>query len=154
MKHRPILPLRALLRDRKASSAVEFVLLVPILFGFFAGAYDLARGVQMKLALAETTARTAEMATGRNLVANSYDYLGPEAAAAYGAPLRGPPQVTSVLECDNVPNADFATGKCAIGTQTIRFVTVAISADYVPFFNWGGLLDGIVLQGSTTVRVQ
>ena len=158
MMRNPIFRFTALLRDRKGSSAMEFVLVVPLMFGFFAGSFDLARGVAMKLALAESTARAAEMATGRNVVADSYAYLQTEAQAAYGAPLLGT-QVTNWLECDGVASDTF-TGKCNVGSQTMRMVTVAATAEYVPVFNWGGLLTGtgpnkgIVLEGKTTVRVE
>lgn len=158
MMRNPMVPLDALRRDRKGSSALEFVLVVPVLFGFFAGSFDLARGVAMKLALAESTARAAEMATGRNVVADSYAYLQTEAQSAYGGTLLRT-QVTNWLECDGVAS-DVFTGKCAVGSQTMRMVTIAASAEYVPLFNWGGLLsgsgpnNGIVLEGKTTVRVE
>lgn len=158
MKRGARLPLPVLLGDCQGSSALEFALLIPVLFAFFAGSFDLARCISMKLALAQATARTAEMATGRNVVADSYGYLQSEAQAAYGAPLLSS-QITNVRQCDGVPSDSF-TGSCTSGSQTTRIVIIGVAAEFVPLFNWGGLLtgngpnSGIVLQDTTTVRVE
>nr|WP_310522568.1 TadE/TadG family type IV pilus assembly protein [Polymorphobacter sp.] len=150
--------LRDLRRDRSGSTALELALMSPFLCALLFSAIDLANGFAMKLALEAAAGRTAELATAPGTVSGSYANLNAEVVSAYGKPYKSA-NVDNWLECNAVRNASF-TGICAPSQQTARYVAVNISAEYVPYFNYGGLLTGsgvnggFVAVGDATVRIQ
>lgn len=148
----------ALQRDQRGATALELALLAPVLAAMLFGAMDLANGFAMKLALEQAAGRTAELATAPGTVSGSYANLNAEVVAAYGKPYETA-AVDNWLECNSVRNGSF-TGICPVGQQTARYVAIQISAEYVPYFNYGGLLRGngpnrgFVAKGDATVRIQ
>ena len=150
--------LRGLLRDAKGSVAMETALLSPILLAMVFGAVDLANGFAMKLKLEQAAGRAAELATAPGTVSGSYANLRDEVIAAYGGTFTSA-TVDNWLECGSTRNGSF-TGICAAGEQTARYVSIRISAEYVPYFNYAGLLTGsgpnrgFVTTGDAVVRIQ
>ena len=149
---------RGLWRDKAGSSALELALLAPLLCALMFGGIDLANGFAMKLALEQAAGRTAELATAPGTVSASYSNLQQEVASAYGNPYTAI-AIDNWLECDNSRNTSF-NGVCPVGQQTARYVSIAISAEYVPYFNYGGIFrgsgakGGYVAKGDAVVRVQ
>lgn len=149
---------RRLRRDRGGAAALELALMVPLLASMVFGAFDIARGFEMKLSLEQAAGRTAELATAPGTVSGSYANLNTEVAAAYGKPYRSA-AVDNWLECNGVRQGSF-TGICVVGQQTARYVSVRIDAEYVPYFNYLGLLKGsgpkggFITQGDAVVRIQ
>lgn len=144
--------------DRLGSAAVEFALVTPVLASMLFTAIDIGSGFAMKLDLEQAAGRAAELATAPGTVATSYANLGAEAATAYGRPYRSA-VAANWLECGGAKQGSF-TNVCAAGTQSARYVSVRIEAEYVPIFNYAGLLKGdgpnggFITQGDAVVRVQ
>jgi Flp pilus assembly protein TadG len=146
--------LRSLRRNRAGNAAMELALLAPVLaLGMFA-AIDLAAGFSLKLDLVSAASRAAELTTAPGVVRADYSFLQSEAVAAANVP-GATATVSNWLEC-NGTRQQPGTNLCAAGDQFARYVQVAVAAPYVPLFNYGGLVPatGIVLEGSTAVRIQ
>lgn len=150
--------LRRLHADRRGSVAAELTLLVPVLASMLFTGIDLANAFAMKLDLEQAAQRTAELATAPGTVAKSYANLTPEVIAAYGKPYLSA-NADNWLECGGAKQGSF-TAVCAGGASTARYVAVTITAEYVPYFNYGGLLKGngakggFITQGDAVVRIQ
>lgn len=150
--------LRALARDRTGASAMELLLITPVIGGMIFGAVDFGLAFTQKLALEQAAGRTAELVTAPGTVALSYANLPAEAKTAYGKS-SATSTVDNWLECNGTRQSSF-TGSCPITQQTARYVSIVISDDYVPIASWGGLIhgsgqkNGFRLTGDATVRVQ
>jgi Flp pilus assembly protein TadG len=150
--------LRRLRADRRGAVAMEMALMAPVLCSMLFTGIDIANGFAMKLALEQAAQRTAELATAPGTVAKSYANLQPEVIAAYGKPYVSA-TADNWLECGGTRQGSF-TGVCAGGAATARYVAVTIRAEYVPYFNYGGLLKGggtkggFITQGDAVVRIQ
>lgn len=156
---RPLFPvLRTLRRDRSGASAVEFVIVGAMLMAMLQGTMDMAFAYSTILKLEQAAGRAAELVRAPGTVALSYANLNNEAATAYGEPLSSV-AVENWLECGGVRNNSF-TGSCGSNQQVSRYVSVRLTDEYLPMFNWGGLLtgsgpnNGFVLTGDAVVRVQ
>jgi hypothetical protein len=149
----------ALRDDRRGSSAMELVILGGVLMALMLGFTDMAMATRSALKLEQAAARAAEWATAPGTVALNYSAMGSEAQSAYGEPLSALPKVTTWLECDGVKAASF-TSVCPAGQQIARYAQVAIEDEYMPMFDFGGLLQGnganggFKLNGDATVRIQ
>ena len=150
--------LRRLRRCRRGSAAAEMALVAPILAALLFGAFDVANGVAMKLALEEAAERTAELATAPGTVLTTYASFRNEVIAAYGSPYRTA-SVDNWLECNGTRNAAF-NGTCPAGQQIARYMAIRIDAEYVPYFNLGGVFEGngpnggYITAGDAVVRIQ
>lgn len=149
---------RRLRRNRQASAALELALAAPVLFAMAFGGIDIGRAYGMKLDLEQAAGRTAEMATAPGTVSGTYANLRNEVIAAYGKPYTTA-VVDEWLECGSVRQGSF-TGTCVPGAQIARYVSIYIEAEYVPIFNYGGLLSGkgpsggLITRGDAVVRIQ
>ena len=145
-------------RDRAGSSAVEIALMAPMLCAMMFGAMDIANGFAMKLSLEQAAGRAAELVIAPGTVSPTYTNLSTEVATAYGRPY-SQLVVDNWLECDAARQIDFE-GSCATGQRTARYVSISITAEYVPYFNFLGLLrgggpnGGYLATGDAAVRVQ
>lgn len=153
------IPIRAFVRSRMGSSAVEFVLVTPLLFGLIAAAVDFSLAWSQKISLEQAAGRTAEKVTAPGTVQpNGYTALAAEAQAAYGSPITNATSETW-LECDGVRQTSFS-GTCEATVQTARYFSIVITADYTPIMGWGALYNGsgsgnkVSLTGDATVRIQ
>jgi Flp pilus assembly protein TadG len=144
--------------DRAGASAVEFALIAGLLTALLFGALDIYGAYAMNLALEQAAGRTAQLVTAPGTVALSYTNLPAEATSAYGATVEK--VVTSNwLECDGVVQSSF-TGTCATTAQTARYVSIALTDEYVPIMGWGRLFsghgpnNGLMVTGDAVVRIQ
>ncbi|MBC7520392.1 MAG: pilus assembly protein [Sandarakinorhabdus sp.] len=146
--------LRNLLRDRRGSSAVELVLMAPMLTLAMLAAFDLSIGFWGKLNLAAAASRAADLATSPGAVRTDYTFLKAEAETAANM-TNAVATVTSSLECDGVTQAANVT-VCNAGQSFARYVSISVVAPYKPSFSYGGLINasGITIGGAATVRIQ
>ncbi len=151
--------LAALLADRGGAAAMEFVLISGVLFAMALGVADLALAFQSALKLEQAAGRAAEWATAPGTVALNYAAMGTEAATAYGDTLSATPVVETWLECDGSKAASF-TSTCPAGQQIARYASIKLSDEYVPVFDFGGIISGdgpsggFMMSGAATVRIQ
>jgi hypothetical protein len=151
--------LAALLADRRGSSAMELVLISGVLFAMAMGVADMALAFQSALKLEQAAGRAAEWATAPGTVALNYAAMGTEAATAYGDTLSATPVVDTWLECNGTKASSF-TGTCPAGQQIARYASVKLSDEYVPLFDFGGMISGdgpnggFMMSGAATVRIQ
>ena len=124
---------RALARDARGVSLIEFGMLVPIIAVFMLGAVDLARALATKFAIEQAAQRTIEIAALGTPRAD-YNFLQAEAVAASGAPTANV-VVTQRRECNGTLQTPFAA-VCPVGQTTRRYVTITITKDYMPMFTW------------------
>ena len=146
--------LRHLLHNRDGSSAVELVLMAPMLTLAMLAAFDLSVGFWGKLNLAAAASRAADLATSPGAVRTDYTFLKAEAETA--ANMNGAvATVTSSLECNGVVQAANVT-VCNAGESFARYVAISVVAPYRPSFSYGGLINasGITIGGAATVRIQ
>lgn len=135
---------------------MEMVIIMPVVAGLLMVAIDFSNAWSTRLALEQAAQRGVELAAVRKGVAANYDYIRAEAVAAWGKPFTAA-VVDSWLECGGVRQASL-NASCA-GVQRARYVSVTISADFQPSFNWGGVISGgrsggFNLTGDATLRVQ
>lgn len=150
--------LRRMRADRRGSAVMELAVLAPVLCSMLFTGVDIGNGFAMKLELEQAAQRTVELATAPGTVAKSYANLTPEVIAAYGKPYLSA-KADNWLECGGTKQGSF-TAVCAGGVSTARYVAVTITAEFVPYFNYGGLLKGngakggFITQGDAVVRIQ
>lgn len=148
--------LNQLRRARDGAAAMEMAIIMPVIAGLMLVAIDFSNAWSTRLALEQAAQRGIELVAARKGVATSYAYIRDETIAAWGKPFTAA-TVDSWLECGGVRQATL-TANCA-GAQRARYVSVRISADFQPSFNWGGVISGgrnggFNLTGDATVRVQ
>lgn len=153
---------RSLARDARGTSAIELAFVAPLIILLILAVVDFSLAFAEKLDLEQAAARTVERATSAGLMGSNYDYLKPEAVAASGEPLA---HVTldQWLECDGTRKASFSDS-CTTGQQIARYVSIAITGEYEPLFNYSyfaALYGGtsrskanIPISGDAVVRVQ
>ncbi|GGE17514.1 hypothetical protein GCM10011529_25010 [Polymorphobacter glacialis] len=145
-------------RDCRGAAAVELALIAPMVSVLVFSAIDLGSAYAQKLDLEQAAGRAAELATAPGTVSGTYANLRQEVIAAYGRTYRAA-NVDNWLECNGV-RASSWTAICPAGQQISRYVSVAISAEYVPHFGYGGLLHGggenggFITTGDAVVRIQ
>lgn len=150
--------LRALFTDRSGASAVEFIMVGALLMSMLQATMDMSLAYSTRLKLEQAAGRTAELVTAPGTVALNYTNLGDEASSAYGETLTSV-TIDNWLECSGTRNASF-TGSCATIEQTARYVSITLVDEYMPLFNWGGLIsgsgphNGFEVSGDATVRIQ
>lgn len=141
---------------RDGAAAMEMAVIMPVIAGMLLVAMDFSNAWSTRLALEQAAQRGIELAAARKGVATSYAYIRTETIAAWGRPFTAA-TVDNWLECGGVRQASL-TVSCA-GQQRARYISVSISADFQPSFNWGGVISGgrnggFNLTGDATVRVQ
>lgn len=151
--------LKALRRDDRGLSVVEFGLAAPFLGLLVVGISDYSRAIAARFALEQAANRTLEMAAVGS-GATKFDYLKPEAAAAAGVP-ESAVTLTVWLECDGVKQGSY-DNVCGNTQSLTRYVQIAINSTYTPLFNYGPLSkvakarpDGkFPLHADASMRVQ
>lgn len=143
--------LRRLQQSRRAASAVEFALALPMLMLMLLPAMDYALAFNAEARLTAAASRAAELATGTGRVLPDYSFLVAEAqSAAPGASV----QVANWLECAGVRQSN-PTGLCGTGVRYARYVQVRVSDTYDPMFSLGGFIGApVTISGEATVRIQ
>lgn len=156
-----------LCHDEAGASLIEMALLAPFLAALVIGMTDISRGYSDRLQLEQAAQRSIEKAMGAmqgDKDTTMYKNLKAEAAAAADVP-QSAVEVRYWLECNGVDqNSSAATMDadyekvCASGQVYARYLRVAISKKYTPFFQakWmGANADGTFsLVGIAGLRVQ
>lgn len=138
---------------------MELVLISGVLFSMALGVADLALAFRSSLKLEQAADRAAEWATAPGTVALNYAAMGTEAATAYGDTLSATPVVDTWLECNGTKATSF-TSTCSAGQQIARFASVKLSDEYIPLFDFGGIISGtganggFMLSATASVRIQ
>jgi Flp pilus assembly pilin Flp len=146
--------LRALARDERGTSLIEFGFLAPFLALLTMGIIDLSRGLADRFALQQAVNRSLELVQARPAVAGAqatdvdYSFVRTEAASAAGVPA-SQVVLTRWLECDGVEQPSV-TGTCPDGDATARYLRVHISKDFHGDFYY----DTIHLHASGALRTQ
>jgi len=151
---RPRAALVRLARDTRGASLTELALVTPLLFVFFAGIIDLGQGLSERFTMQQAVNRSLELLQAGPQEADAesdqvdYSYLTAEAAAAADVP---PENVTlrRWLECDNVPQPDFA-GDCDADEDTARYLQLRIEKEYEGWL----FLDGYRMAATGAMRIQ
>jgi hypothetical protein len=148
--------LRNLSSARDGAAAMEMVLIMPVIAAMMMVAIDFSNAWFMRIALEQAAQRSIELAAVRKGVASDYDYIRTEAIAAWGKQYTAA-VMDNWLECGGVRQASL-TANCN-GAQRARCISISISADFQPSFNWGSVIPGgtgggFNLTGDATLRVQ
>lgn len=149
--------LHRLRRDCRGAAAMELVLIAPVVAGILYAALDFSKAWMMRLNLEQAAQGAMSAAVAQRGVQTSYDYVLAEARAAYGQPLRTA-TLDNWLECDGVRQGSL-TANCN-GAQRARYVSILLTAEYVPAFGWGVFFNGstanngFIVGGDATVRLQ
>lgn len=149
--------LRELRRAKGGAAAMEMVLITPVVAGMLMAAMDFSNAWLIRLQLEQAAQRGIEAVAARRGVATDYSYALTEATTAWGQAYQSA-TLDNWLECDGVRQANL-TADCGAG-QRGRYVAIAISAEFLPFYKWGGVMkgttanNGFIVTGDATVRVQ
>jgi Flp pilus assembly protein TadG len=146
--------LSPLAQSRHGGAAAEFALVLPVVAGMILGALDFSHAWTTRLALEQAAQAGIELVAARKGVASSYTYALAEAQTRWGKPLTSS-TVDSWLECGGVKQSSL-TSSCGT-TQRARYVSIRLTAQYVPMMNLDALLGGagtVTVVGDAAVRVQ
>ncbi|MEA3052027.1 MAG: hypothetical protein QOG72_930 [Sphingomonadales bacterium] len=146
--------LRALARDDRGTSLIEFGFLAPFLALLTMGVIDLSQGLAERFQIQQAVNRSLELVQARPAVAGAtatdvdYTYVKVEAAAAAGVP-QSQVVLTRWLECDGVEQPSV-TGTCPANQDVARYLRVRVSKDFHGDFYY----DTIHLHASGALRTQ
>jgi Flp pilus assembly protein TadG len=146
--------LRALARDERGTSLIEFGFLVPFLALLTMGIIDLSRGLAERFAIQQAVNRGLELVQARPAVAGAtgsdvdYSYVKTEVATAAVVP-QSQVTLTQWLEC-NGNNAGDVNGTCPDGQDMARYLRVRVTKDFKGEFYY----DTIPMAASGTLRTQ
>jgi hypothetical protein len=154
------LSLMARLRGcRRGAAGAEMVLIAPVLATILFVGMDVGLAFSQKLQLEQAAQRGVELALAPGTIGTgSFTHLDPEVRAAYGKPLHTV-AVDNWLECNGVRQNNW-NSFCPAGQTFARFVSVRLQAEYVPQYDFGGILagdgdnGGYILTGDAAVRLQ
>lgn len=139
---------RRVLHDRRAASAIELALVMPMLLLLLAGMVEVSRFVVARLDVELAAQRTTDFALARRPQSADPGYLRAEAARAADVPQS---DVTAelFLECDGVRQDDF-DATCDVDQISARYVNISIAKQVDTQFNWEALtmLFGVTVIGS------
>jgi Flp pilus assembly pilin Flp len=146
--------LRALERDERGASLVEFGFAVPFLALLVTGVIDVSTGLSERFMLQQAVNRGFELLQAQPPSADAeaseidYGFVRTEAAAAAGVPVV---QVTlnKWLECDGVKQSNF-DGTCPEDQEIARYLELRISKTFDGQF----FLDNYPMEARGAVRVQ
>lgn len=147
---------RALARDERGTSLIEFGFLAPVLALLTMGVIDLSRGLAERFALQQAVNRGLELIQARPAVAGAtsdevdYNFVKVEVAAAAGvADPDSQVIVTRWLEC-NGGDPQPVTGTCPDGQDVARYLRVRVTKNFIGEFYY----DTIPMAASGTLRTQ
>ena len=146
--------LRALARDQRGTSLIEFGFLAPFLALLTMGIIDLSRGLSERFTIQQAVNRSLELIQARPPVAGAddtdvdYSDVRTEAAAAAGVP-EAQVTLTRWRECDGVEEADYS-GTCADGEDTARYFELRIDKPFTGNF----FVGEIDLFATGVMRIQ
>ncbi len=140
----------ALMRAERASSLVEFGLMLPFLTLLLIGVIDFGRAFYVDIEVSNAAyagalygSQNHTDTTGMQNAAtgDAVDVSGMTAAATYGC------------ECSDGTNAVAScTSQPACAVNVVNYVQVTTAATYRPMFPWPGIPTSLSLQGSARLR--
>jgi len=154
MTPRVLAILSRLARNRSGTSLIETAFVIPAITLLISGVSDVAMSFASKFQLQQAANRSAALATVGGMSGPSFTTIQAEAAAAAGV-TTDQVSVDTWLECAGVRQLAF-NGVCTSGQQIGRFVSVTITANYVPKMPVMQYMGGSSwpLQGYSMVRLQ
>lgn len=149
--------LRRLVRNQRATSAIELAFIMPLLATSAVGIVDLSRGYSAKLQLDQAAYRSIEKVQQYYTTKDTYSTLQDEAASAAGVPSSNV-TIDYWLECNGVRQGSYDS-TCSTGQTYARWITVDIQSSYTPIFNLGLFTKNyssgaITLHGKAGLRTQ
>ncbi|HYW16289.1 MAG TPA: TadE/TadG family type IV pilus assembly protein [Allosphingosinicella sp.] len=150
--------IRALARDERGTSLIEFGFLVPFLALLTMGVIDLSRGLAERFALQQAVSRGLELVQAKPAVANAtsgdvdYEFVKEEVAAAADPDNKDPSTqviLTRWLEC-NGGDPKLVDSTCAAGEDVARYLRVRVTKNFIGEFYY----KTIPLAASGTLRTQ
>src|SRR5437899_7057825 len=124
---------KSLSADERGNSFVEMALVAPIFAALFVGMVDLSRAYSARVDLEQAAQRTIEKVQISNYQQSDDTTLKSEAETAAGAGSTA--TVTEWLQCGtSTTQLDYASGTCASGVATARFIQVSITKSFTPLF--------------------
>jgi hypothetical protein len=147
----PLTFLRALGRDEKGASILEFTLIAPFLGLLTMGIADYSRGFSERFALENAAHRTLERA-GVGTTKSDYSFLKQEAATAAAVPVENV-TLDNWLECGGTRMPNY-TDPCEAGQQGARYIYIKIVKTYQLSMSLPGQASSMQLSGDAAVRVQ
>lgn len=145
---------RALARDERGTSLIEFGFLAPFLALLAMGVIDLSRGLAERFALQQAVNRSLELVQARTRTTSDgsavdYSFVKAEAARAAGVPA-SQVELTKWLECDGEEGNYVFTDTCPDGTASARYLRVRITKDFQGDFYF----ETIAMSASGALRIQ
>lgn len=153
--------LRSIRRDDAGTSFMELAFILPFLLLLLLGSIDMSRMISTRMDLEQAAQRTTDFALSVRPTSSSGQYLVNEAIRASGLTADNI-GVQIYLECNAVRQANFDTG-CPVGQERARYVSVTITEQVQPFFDWSTMGDllgtssfdrAFTIVGDSTVRFQ
>jgi Flp pilus assembly pilin Flp len=142
---------RALTRDERGASLVEFTMIAPFLGLLTVAIADYSRGFSERFALENAAHRTLERA-GVGATKDDYSFLRQEAATAAGVPIENV-TLDNWLECGGGRMPNY-TDPCEAGQQAARYIYIKIVKTYQLSMSLPGQASSMRLSGDAAVRVQ
>lgn len=125
---------RAVRRDERGVSMIEFGLIAPFMALLIGGIVDLSMGLSQRFSMQQALNRSLEMVQANRPQADAddseidYDFLVQEVASAAGVPA-SKVTLTKALECNGTKQASYA-GSCAQGTDSARYLELKVVKDF------------------------
>ncbi|HEY0111558.1 MAG TPA: TadE/TadG family type IV pilus assembly protein [Allosphingosinicella sp.] len=144
---------RALSRDERGVSVIEFGFLAPVLAMLAMGIIDLSRGLSERFSLQQAVNRSLELVQSRPARANEnatdvdYSFVEDEAIAAAGD--GATVTLTRWRECNGVEATPYADS-CPEGQDQARYLRVRITKSFAGEFYF----DTIPMAASGALRIQ
>ena len=142
---------RDLRRCRDGVAAIEFCLTLPILRLLTFGAFDVSRMIAARIDYQQAVTETAGLAIAQPPRSNNFDYLISAATAAAHVPA-GSVAIARELRCSGAVTS--AVTCPSVSDERAWYVSITISANYVPFWSHFAIRRTVPLRVSRTVRVQ
>lgn len=149
---------KSLLADERGNSFIEMAFVAPILAALLVGMIDISRAYSDRVDLEQAAQRTVEKVQISNYIQSDDTTLKSEAETAAGPGSTA--TVTEWLQCgSDTTQLDYASGTCANGVATARFIQISITKNFTPLFTNSVFAnknaDGTVtLHATAGVRVQ
>jgi Flp pilus assembly protein TadG len=157
--------LRAFWRERKATSAIELALVLPLIAGMIVPLADLGMGAYTKMQVQNAAQAGADYAlknAGSAFNATNIGNAVTSATSLSGVVANQPAPPSEVCHCVDSSggspvldsgSAPPCTGSCTSGTMG-TYVVVNARASYTPLFPYPMIPSSITFTATSTVRIQ
>jgi uncharacterized membrane protein len=142
-----------LCRDRRATSAIEFALLVPLFALMAIGAADFGLVTLDRIRVQHAAAAAAQEAALRGFNVDEITKVGSRATSLSSIRFSPPP----VESCGCASGASITSATCGSncesGGAAGRYVTVSTQATHATLFDWPGIPKSFDLSTQITLRL-